>query len=240
MLSFCVVSVDEYYKEQIVDSLKNNFSDRDTEYEIVEIEYGKIKNAEIWDMHNFDMAIFDVSDDLLRYEIMKTSLYAKSAIQSLKIVFFSDDLLAALDVFEYTPDYFLYKDRLNEKMPQMLKKLFSYESNNNGRGIVVKTRATKHFIPEQSIMYFEHYQHDTKIVCEDRTVVCHEKLDDLLKRLDSKNFVRSHCSYIVNLQYVREFRRTQLKMSNGCVIPCSRVNQKNVMTLLSSINSVIL
>ena len=77
-----------------------------------------------------------------------------------------------------------------------------------------------------------------RIICEDKAILCREKLDNLLKRLDDKLFVRCHCSFIVNLHHVREYRRTQLLLSNGDVIPCSRSNQKSIREALTGINTV--
>lgn len=102
------------------------------------------------------------------------------------------------------------------------------DANKGANGLVLNTKQAKHIIPHSSIVYIEHYQHKSKIVCEDKEVTCHEKLSTLLEQLDSAMFVRCHCSFVANLEHVRKYTRTQLFMSNGDILPCSRSSQSTV------------
>ena len=77
-------------------------------------------------------------------------------------------------------------------------------------------------------MYCEHAQRQTKIVTCTKTVACPEKLDDVHRRLDAGDFVRTHCSFLVNLQYVKELHRAYVVLSNGTTVPLSRANLAHV------------
>ena len=133
-----------------------------------------------------------------------------------------------LDTFDYDPDYFIHMPQSDERFSAAMEHLLKLDANKGANGLVLNTKQAKHIIPHSSIVYIEHYQHKSKIVCEDKEVTCHEKLSTLLEQLDSATFVRCHCSFVANLEHVRKYTRTQLFMSNGDILPCSRSSQSTV------------
>lgn len=238
MFNICIVDCKCESKKDITEQIERFFADYDIGYEIDNMEFGSLVTPEVWRDCDYDLAIFDISDARVREELMEYSLEIRKSCPKTKIIFISSDLLCALEIFDYNPDYFIHKPQIEIRMLSAMDHLFSYEIKNRGNNLVLNTKSAKHIIPERTIVYFEHYQHSTKVICEDKAILCREKLDNLLKRLDDKLFVRCHCSFIVNLHHVREYRRTQLILSNGDVIPCSRSNQKSIREALTGINTV--
>ena len=85
----------------------------------------------------------------------------------------------------------------------------------------------------REILYCEHAQRQTKIVMTTRTVTCSEKLNEIYGRLDPADFVQTHCSFLVNLGYVKELRRTCVVLRNGVTVPLSRANYARVRQALA-------
>ena len=56
------------------------------------------------------------------------------------------------------------------------------------------------------------------------------RLEELEEQLADTDFVRCHKSYLVNLDEIRRFRRTEFVMRNGERIPISRNFQETVKT----------
>lgn len=238
MFNVCIITEDSDVRQDIKNLVNSFCSDYGINYEMDYMDNSSPVAAEIWMECGYDLALFDISEVDNREKLMNYSLNIRKHYQKTKMIFISDDLMSSLDVFDYSPDYFVYKPQLGSRLIPALEHLFRLEVKNKGSNLVISTKSAKHIIPERSILYFEHYQHSTKIVCEDRTIICHEKLSMLLERLNSKVFVRCHCSFVVNLQHVREFRRTQIFMSNSEVVPCSRSNQKSVKDALAGLRVV--
>lgn len=238
MFNICMVDCKCESRTSITEQIEKFFSDYDICFEIDDMEYKSLVTPEVWQECDYELAIFDISDVRVRERLMEYSLEIRKLCQKTKVIFISDDLLCALEIFDYNPDYFIYKTQIESRLVTSLEHLFRFELKNRGNSLVLSTKSSKHIIPERSIVYFEHYQHNTKVICEDKYVLCHEKLCNLLERLDGRLFVRCHCSFIVNLHHIREFRRTQLLMSNGDVIPCSRSNQKIIRKALADLYSI--
>ena len=102
-----------------------------------------------------------------------------------------------------------------------------------GPCLIVGSRATRHVLSMREILYCEHAQRQTKIVMTTRTVTCSEKLNEIYGRLDPAEFVQTHCSFLVNLSYVKELRRTCVVLRSGVTVPLSRANYARVRQALA-------
>lgn len=239
MFSVCLIS-DDYENDLLIkEQLNVFFSNQNISLEMDVLNITSLIAPKIWKECNYDLAIIDISNTEIRDKLMAYSVKVRIVSQKTKVIFISDDLSCALDTFDYNPDYFIYKPQIEERLISAMEHLFEFESEVRENNLIVSTRSTKYVIPEKTILYFEHYQHSTKIICADRVLCCGEKLDDLQKKLTDKAFVRCHCSFIVNLRHVREFSRTQLTLADGTAIPCSRANQKTVRAAFEDIRTLV-
>ena len=76
-------------------------------------------------------------------------------------------------------------------------------------------------IPFQDIMYLESQLHKVNIVLQNKKYLCAGKLDEMGKRL-GKQFMRCHKSYIVNMDYIHEFKGRKIYLKNGEEIAISK------------------
>lgn len=177
---------------------------------------------------SYDLFMADISDA----ETRKSDLdYYGSLCQDnsdMRLIFLASDPIAALDVFDYDTDYFIYKTELAERLSTAVRYLFYNRQDAFEPSIIIWTRSSLHVVKLKDIMYCEHAQRQTKIVTCAKTVACPEKLDDVHRRLDAGDFVRTHCSFLVNLQYVKELHRAYVVLSNGTTVPLSRANLAHV------------
>lgn len=76
-------------------------------------------------------------------------------------------------------------------------------------------------INANDIIYVETVGHKTKIVCSDREYYTAKLLDDWEKILTHSSFYRIHKSYILNLDYIYEYQRDEVRLTNSDIIPVS-------------------
>lgn len=74
-------------------------------------------------------------------------------------------------------------------------------------------------VKENDICYIEIMSHKTKVVLCDRCYYSSEKLDYWEKALTNVSFYRPHKSYVVNMAFIEHYRRNEVVMKNGNVIP---------------------
>lgn len=80
-------------------------------------------------------------------------------------------------------------------------------------------------IKSNEIMYIETISHKTKVATVNKIYYSSELIDSWERMLAHSSFYRVHKSYILNLDYVNEYQRIEVKLSNGEIIPVSYRNQ---------------
>ena len=228
MFDVCVIGDDYENCLLIEEQLNDFFFNQNIHLEMEFLSLTTFSDPKIWRDSNHDLAVIDISNTKTREKLMAHSVKIRTVCHKTKVIFLSDDLSCALDTFDYYPDYFIYKPQIEARLISAVEHLFEFKSEPRENNLIVSTRTTKYVIPEKMIVYFEHYQHNTKIVCKDKVINCNEKLSDIIERLNKNYFIRCHCSFVVNLNEVTELRRNQMVVCNGDIIPCSRANQKAV------------
>lgn len=238
MIRICLIDGDSDSAVSVKKAMEEYFSGFTVKYEIDTMDCMALISPKLWLECAYDLAVLDISDRLSRSQLLEYSVEVRRLCRKTKVIFVSDELRSVLDTFEFDPDYFIHKPQADERFPDALEHLLKLDVNKGSNGLVLSTKQAKHIVPQRSILYIEHYQHKSKVVCEDKEITCNEKLSALLERLDGALFVRCHCSFIANLNHVRKFTRTQLHMSNGDVLPCSRSNQQTVREALESVGKI--
>lgn len=183
----------------------------------------KLKKMSMQELR-YDMILADISDTETRTANLRLFAEVQRESPQTRLVLVSSDLLAALDVFDYSPDYFIYKPELNMRMNQAIRHIYGISKKQTESDLVISANSTNYIIPTERILYIERCLHDTIIVCEDREILCHDKLSELMEQLDERRFLRCHCSFLINAEQVTQFNRKQVILKNGKCIPCSRAN----------------
>lgn len=232
LIKICLVDNNREQAEGVKLMVDAYFASFTVKHEVDIVDCKELISPQLWLDRGYDLAVFNISDRCGRSQLMEYSVEVRRLCRKTKVIFVSDELNSVLDTFDYDPDYFIHMPQSDERFSAAMEHLLKLDANKGANGLVLNTKQAKHIIPHSSIVYIEHYQHKSKIVCEDKEVTCHEKLSTLLEQLDSASFVRCHCSFVANLEHVRKYTRTQLFMSNGDILPCSRGNQSIVRKAL--------
>ena len=132
----------------------------------------------------YDVVLADISDRQTREQYLRFFRDLRLTSPQTKLIFLSADPLAALDVFECDPDYFVCKLEMETRLSAALHFVLRPCGGELGPCLIVGSRATRHVLSMREILYCEHAQRQTKIVMTTRTVTCSEKLNEIYGRLD--------------------------------------------------------
>ena len=132
----------------------------------------------------YDVVLADISDRQTREQYLRFFRDLRLTSPQTKLIFLSADPLAALDVFECDPDYFVCKLEMETRLSAALRFVLRPCGGELGPCLIVGSRATRHVLSMREILYCEHAQRQTKIVMTTRTVTCSEKLNEIYGRLD--------------------------------------------------------
>lgn len=85
----------------------------------------------------------------------------------------------------------------------------------------------------EEILFIESLSDYLKIHTTEKTITTRETISNILTRLPTSLFVRSHRSYIVNLLQINSFTNEVIEIENNA-IPISRSYKKDVVSLLNT------
>lgn len=83
-------------------------------------------------------------------------------------------------------------------------------------------------LPLTSISYIEVLGHQCHIHTSRRTLVVRRGLDDLESAIDSRDFLRCHRSYLVNLNHVEGIEGSGFRMDDETLVPISTANVNKI------------
>lgn len=97
----------------------------------------------------------------------------------------------------------------------------------------IKCKGKTVYIRQDDILYIEKCGKNVAIVTDKESYEFRENLKELEKRLDKENFIRCHNGFIVNVNRISSYRRTEVYVGKQEIcIPVSKANIHKVTSLL--------
>jgi len=130
---------------------------------------------------------------------------------------------------EYVEDIFLKSSNLSgflmkpvkmEPLERNLRKVKNSQEDRDAR-LVVRCKGSITSIPVTQIVYMESQLHKVRIILEEKEYEVNERLGDIRERL-TPQFLSCHKSYVVNMDYISEFKNNEVILSSGKRIPVSK------------------
>lgn len=144
------------------------------------------------------------------------------------VIFISGYIDKATEVYDAVHCYFIYKPELEKRLPLAIHRAEKI-INENKKKIVLSLK-DKHLVLNVSeICFLERVKRKTFINTNKQKYECAYDLEYFMKNLNSM-FVRCHRSFIVNLNEVKEYRRTEFILNDHSLIPISRSHSSHVNT----------
>ena len=147
-----------------------------------------------------------------------------------QIVFISSKTSYAMELFQFQPLDFMIKPVCEEELDRVINKGLtiigvmhdSFECHINST--IVR-------IPMSKILYFESEGRRIKLVTSDEELLFYDRMSRIMDELPSA-FIRTHKSFIVNLNAIRQCRYDCVVLYDNREIPISRSYRESVRKLL--------
>ena len=157
-----------------------------------------------------------------------------------QIIYISQYLEFASDVYDTQHVYFVSKERLSEFLGKALDSaLKNIIQNDDTSYLYFTVRKKQHKIPQNDILYMERNLRETTIVTRTDEFKVSERIDQLLERLPSW-FVSCHRSYAVNLKLAGSIRQYSVSFPNGKTVPIGRTHYASVKKSFALMNSYLI
>lgn len=143
----------------------------------------------------------------------------KSGCQA-KIIFLTAYKQYVFQAFDVDASHYLIKPVKEEKLESVLNHVISQTSQKK-QCLSLQSGSALVRLPYEDLLYLEVRDRKVSVHTRDNSVDFYGKLEALEKQLPD-SFFRCHRSFIVNMEYVMSFNKTDLFLSNGHSIPVSK------------------
>ena len=146
----------------------------------------------------------------------------KELVPACRIVFLSDSLRPALDVYRVEHVWFILRSELPRFIGPALERAMAVPESVRGRGILVRGRGRATFVPLEKLLYLERCRRRTLVRTKNGEYVSSEHPDSLLEGEAADSFIRCHMSYWVNREMITAMEHSEFVLCDGTRIPISR------------------
>lgn len=232
MVNIAVCDDEKFFIEKIVDNIHEYYDVRNIDYSI--------------DTYSSGVEFLDLKEKLKKYDIVfldinmpgidgieTARLFRKYCPETI-LIFVTAYIKYTLDGYKVEAIRYVLKDidsmdvNIHEAIEAAMKKIKLHNVRVKYDFVNVGTRE----IEAHKIIYIENILHKLKfhIADGDDEIVLelYRKLDDLQKDFLYEKFVRTHQSYLVNMEYVRGIKRYELTLKNGKTVSISKLKFNDV------------
>ena len=170
----------------------------------------------------YDLFLLDIiMPDITGLELARK---IRSFDKSADIIFLTTSPEYAVESYTVKATNYLMKPIVPERFYETLDEIQKIREQEQGRSLVLKSSIGVHKIPLNQLMYVEaqgrkvlyYLANGEQVTCTDRfSAVC----DQLLQ---NPEFILTHRSFLVNMNYIRLIGTADMQLQNGTVLPLAQ------------------
>lgn len=193
---------------------------------------------------SFKITVFNEGQDLIEhmssakenFDIIFLDIYMKASQgidiareirefdKKCKIIFITSSHEHAIDSYEVRALYYILKPISEEKLSAAIK-IAIEELDKENKHIVIINKKGSYKICYKDILYAESKARLVNIYLKSQEVITfYSKLEDFLQKLQDERFLKSHKSFIVNMDYISKVEDKYIFINNYTKIPISSAN----------------
>lgn len=226
MQSFCIAVCDDEEADRIKikDMAGRILREEGIPFEISSYDHPEALGKDLQDGAKYHLLLLDVM--MPKKNGMELARQLRSGEVDSSIVFISSNREMALQGYEVSAVRYLAKPLDENRLREAL--LFCYEKVQANSELFLPVTGGARRVSPQDIFYIEIVGRKCRICQREEewdTTVSMGQLEDMI--LD-RGFIRCHQSFLINLRYVQEFRKSSMELIDGRLVPVSKNRMKAV------------
>lgn len=149
------------------------------------------------------------------------------------IIFLTSLVQYALDGYKVNASNYLVKPITKKRLGSELERWIRKTEQNDEPYICFHNDNGNYKVLLKNVSYIETYNRNLLIHTGQQNIVCYWKMKDMENKVVPYGFARNHSSYIVNLFYVENIEKNDVKLSSGERLPISKTKKKEFMEKLA-------
>ncbi len=171
----------------------------------------------------------------INFDVIFTTAYDEYGIKAIKFSAL-DYLLKPVEIEELKAAVLkCHEKKFQSISPGQLEVLFdTLRNSSSSQKIALSTKESIELVDSKDIVFCESDSNYTMVYIGDRKKLISKTLKEFEELLVPHNFFRTHQSFLVNTEHIKEYARHEggyLVMSNGKHVPVSRNRKESVLKL---------
>ena len=212
-------------RRKVVEKINRFFLQENLRYQVNEYSSGEALLAEYQDGSAvFDLVLMDIG--LGGMNGIDASVKIRQIDRVVPIAFLTSSPDYAIESYDVGAVAYMLKPLDEEKFFTLLSRLTKTE---RPKSLALKIRGRQREFDYRDIVYIESRGHRVILhLMGDAEASAYYKLDDIQAMLEDERFIRTHKSYLVNMDYIRA-ADTDFEMVTGSVVPIRRHGRKEII-----------
>ncbi len=221
MVNIAICDDEVKIRKQYISTIEENFEIQ--EMQITEFSSGEEFVFFLEDhLSLFDIVIMDI--EMNEMNGIQTMTKARELGYKGELIYSTMVKEYVFDSFDTKPLNYILKNPWNQELfVATIDKALSASGNKIKESIIVKIASEQKRVFLDEIMYISSFLRKITIVLKNKdNVESYTKLSAILEELKSDDFMQVHKSYIINFNYVKQVKGSEITMTSGDVIPVGR------------------
>lgn len=180
----------------------------------------------------FDLILSDI--EMPEMDGMKLVSYIKSQLPDVLIIFITSYLKYAVDAFELSVFRYIPKNSMESRLPHALRDAIKMIQMQSDNCYIIQMPSRVEKIPYKRILYIQREGKNSIFVLNDSSITkIRKSLGQVMKELDSEDFVYIERGTIVNLGHIEAVNKVSVRVDNGAVLYPSQAKVDDIKAKLS-------
>lgn len=231
MFNIAIVDDNKLFLRNMEEKLRREMYSRYMPFYIQSYETAERLIDDLSEEKTYDLLFIDIRLDQNRSGI-ETAKQIIAVLPEIQIVFITYYPQYYLDVYEVPHIYLITKDKVDALLPKAIDTALKNYKDSDSDTLVIRTKYETHVIRKKNILYLEKKLRQIIAHTTEGNITFYGSFREIPSQLGER-FVRSHKSYIINIDHIEKIDRRFVVITDGSLVPLSRTYSKTLLDIVS-------
>lgn len=193
--------------------------------------YDSLKFVKMYEKNFYNIVFLDICmPNINGLEVAEKIRKVDKNVEIVFVTFFEKCVYRS---FKFRPFRFIRKNKIKDELENVIKDFIDYKKRDI-ENLAFKIKDGFINLNKDEILYFDVENRKIKAHTEKHIYhLTNLKFNDIVEKLEDNGFIQVHRGYLVNIKYIKEYKKSTIRLTNEEYIPVSRYKINEVEQLFN-------